>query len=85
METMEAHVNALEGAYKQVADRLNSIDSRLNSMCPSAAMSQAPLKFHFFLRLDDLTPFRPRTLERQRVAHSRLSLRSFASTALMRA
>ena len=29
---MEAHVNALQGAYKQVADRLNSVDSRLNSM-----------------------------------------------------
>jgi tetrahydromethanopterin S-methyltransferase subunit G len=29
---MEAHVNALQGAYKQVADRLNSVDSRLNSV-----------------------------------------------------
>ncbi len=32
MQTMEAHVAALEGTYKQVADRLTSIDGRLNRM-----------------------------------------------------
>lgn len=29
---MEARAAALEGAYKQVADRLNSIDARLNTV-----------------------------------------------------
>ena len=31
MEAMEARIAGLEGAYRQVADRLNSIDARLNS------------------------------------------------------
>lgn len=31
-ETMESHVSALEGAYKQVADRLNGMDARIGSI-----------------------------------------------------
>ncbi len=32
MQEMEAHLGKLEGAYVQVADRLNSIDLRLDSI-----------------------------------------------------
>lgn len=53
VETMEAHVNALEGAYKQVADRLNSMDSRLDHMDSRLDHMESRLD-HMDSRLDAL-------------------------------